>query len=430
VRALGNDGGRAGPGGAAGRRGHAIEGRTVERGVTDGLSGGVDPRYAPPAGEPSIEEPLTGPPLLQLLDALPDATVVVDADGQVTAANDLAARLFARRRDDLVGRPVDEVLRLTDEARADWWACTRPLDGDHTLGLRLVERDLVLRTAQGRDRPVSVTARRIPGEHGIRYVVVSLRHVAARRRVDAARSDLVSTVSHELRAPLTSVKGFTKTLLAKWERFSDEQKRQMLETVNEDADRVTRLLGELLDVSRIDAGRLRLSRRMIDVAPVAHQVVDRFSVRNPERHYDVAVTDGLPRIYADPDKLAQVLTNLCENATNYGRGTVTVAAHADDTVLQLTVADEGGGLDPANLSHLFTKFFRRSGERNAGTGLGLYISRGIVEAHGGRMWAETEPGAKTVFAFTLPLGGLELAGITEETRRVLTEGPKARRERP
>jgi PAS domain S-box-containing protein len=360
----------------------------------------------------------------RFLDFLPDPTVVVDRAGTVVAANDLAARLFGVSRAHLVGRAADEVLALTDEAQTDWWSCTRPLDGDPSIGQRLVERDLTLSLADGRRRPVTVTARRVPGGDGMRrvaYVVVSLRRAEQRRRLDAARSDLVSTVSHELRSPLTSVKGFTKTLLAKWDRFSDEQKRQMLETVHEDADRVTRLLGELLDVSRIDAGRLGLSRRMLGLASVVGPVVERFSARHADRHYEVDLDSDLPRLYADPDKLAQVLTNLIENATNYGQGVVRVTATLNETAVRCTVSDDGGGIDARQLSHIFTKFFRRAGERHAGTGLGLYISRGIVEAHGGEIWAETEPDRATRFRFTLPLGGLELAGITEETRRVLRE---------
>ena len=355
----------------------------------------------------------------EALDCLPDPTVVVDHSGAIAAVNDLAAILLCAPRDVLIGRPVDEVLVLTDEAQTDWWSCMRPLEGDPNIGQRLVERDLSLAVAGGSPRQVTVTARRIPGDKQVAYVVVSLRRAEQRRRLDAARSDLISTVSHELRSPLTSVKGFTKTLLAKWDRFNDEQKRQMLETVHEDADRVTRLLGELLDVSRIDAGRLQLSRRMLDLASVVDPVMDRFRLRSSGRGYEVALDADLPRVYADPDKLAQVLTNLIENATNYGQGTVQVTAALDDTVLRCTVTDEGGGIDARHLNHIFTKFFRRSGERHAGTGLGLYISRGIIEAHGGRIWAETDPGSATRFHFTLPLGGLELAGITEETRRVL-----------
>lgn len=356
-----------------------------------------------------------------VLDLLPDAVIVVDDTQHIVMCNDVAARLLRVPRTQLVGTRVSEVMTLTDETQSDWWVSLHPLDGDAHVGQRLVERDLTLICRDGHQRPVTVTARRLTDDSKIIGVVICLRAAEQRRRVDAARSDLVSTVSHELRSPLTSVKGFTKTLLAKWDRFSDEQKRQMLEMVNADADRVTRLLGELLDVSRIDAGRLQLSRRMVELPTVAEKVLDGFRIRRGDREYTATFPDDLPRIYVDQDKLAQVLTNLIENATNYGEGPVQVTADTDDTYLRCTVSDAGGGIKEANLTHIFTKFFRRSGERHSGTGLGLYISKGIVEAHGGRIWAETDPEVATMFRFTLPLGGLELAGITEETRRVLTE---------
>lgn len=366
-----------------------------------------------------------------VLDALPDAVLVVDAHGTLRMVNDMAARLYGVSAAKLIGRPAGEMLALTDEAGNDWWACVAPLAGDPHVGQRLVERDLTLRTPAGRERPVTVTGRRIARREdrpqaaaSVGAVVLSLRPAEQRRRLDAARSDLVSTVSHELRSPLTTVKGFTKTLLAKWERFSDEQKRHMLATIDEDADRVTRLLGELLDVSRIDAGRLRLSRRMIDLSSVVQRVLDAFAVRHPDRAYVNDVPAAVPRVYADPDKMAQVITNLVENATNYGSGRVVVAADVpteDASHLRCTVSDQGGGIRPEHLRQIFTKFHRRQGERHTGTGLGLYITRGIIEAHGGQIWAETDPGTATRFRFSLPLGGLELAGITEETRRLATE---------
>ena len=370
-------------------------------------------RHASPSLDAAVD---TG-----VLDVLPDAAIIVDDTATVVMVNDMGARLLGSDRHDLVGRDVAEVLTLTDDADVDWWQSMRPLDGDPHVGQRLVERDLNLHTRKGRERPVTVTARRVAGTAGVAAVVVCMRPAEQRRRVDAARSELVSTVSHELRAPLTSVKGFTKTLLAKWERFSDEQKRQMLATVNEDADRVTRLLGDLLDVSRIDAGRLQLSRRMIDLSSVADMVLERFRIRHTDRNYTTDFAPDLPRVYADPDKVAQVLTNLVENATNYGRGTVEIAGDCDDVHLRCTVSDLGGGINEASLGHIFTKFYRRRGERHAGTGLGLYISKGIVEAHGGKIWAETVPDVATHFRFILPLGGLELAGITDETFRVLRE---------
>jgi signal transduction histidine kinase len=363
------------------------------------------------------------------LDLLPDPTVVVAGDGTVLHCTPLALRLLAHDRDDRVlGRPASEALPLLDEAGLDWWSCTRPLAADPVLLPRIAETDLSLVAADGRSRPVVVTGARHPAR-GARpaVLVLSLRRGERRRRLDAARSDLVSTVSHELRSPLTSVKGFTKTLLAKWDRFPDEQKRQMLETVNEDADRVTRLLGELLDVSRIDAGRLQLRRHMVDVGAIAGKVVERAHATIDGGSRVVLDADvALPQVYADPDKLSQVLSNLVENGLRYGAGEVRITTAEDEQRLEVRVTDQGDGIERAHLNHIFTKFFRRPGERRTGTGLGLYISKGIVEAHGGRIWAESPVGGGAVFRFTLPKGGLELGGVPTES----TSDPVTERSRP
>ena len=351
------------------------------------------------------------------LQLLPDPAVVVDAEGRVTHCTTLAARLLRTTADEVTGRPAADVLPLSDESGQDWWKCANPLDLDPHRYPRIPPQDLLLTTADGTARPVTLTASRIPSGDGTTgHMVLLLRRDEVRQRLDAARSDLVSTVSHEIRSPLTSVKGFVKTLLAKWDRFTDEQKKQMLATVNEDADRVTRLLGELLDVSRIDAGRLQLRRQMIDVPTIAERLAER--LRTADEGHDIVVVfdDNFPRLYADPDKVEQVLTNLAENALKYGAGTTTIQGRVGVDDVTVDVIDHGPGIPSQYLAPIFTKFFRRPGERRTGTGLGLYISKGIVEAHGGRIWATSQDGDGAQMHFTLPQGGLELAGIDVPVR--------------
>jgi signal transduction histidine kinase len=343
------------------------------------------------------------------LEVLPDPTVVVDDAGMIRYANRLAVRLTGGAQ--LEGRSAPQALPMRDDADRDWWVCARPLERNPRTAARIPETYLHLRGADGRTRAITLTASLPPDcPDGVR-LVLSLRRAERRRRVDDARSDLVSTVSHEIRSPLTSVKGFTKTLLAKWDRFTDDQKRQMLATIEEDADRVTRLLGELLDVSRIDAGRLQLHRQMLDVPAIADRVMERMRVHDDDGRLSATFPDGVPRMYADPDKVEQIFTNLLENAMKYGAGRVRVSAEVRDGEVRFTVADEGQGIPANQLTTIFGKFFRRAGERRSGTGLGLYISRGLVEAHGGRIWAESELERGAAFHFTLPRGGLELAGI-------------------
>jgi signal transduction histidine kinase len=338
------------------------------------------------------------------LDLVPEAVLVLGADDlRIRHLNDRAQGLLALGAD-AVGEPFAKAVPLVDDAG---YAC-----GDAFLPRgravdRLAERVLRVVLPDGRRRPVAIAGRVAGAE-----LVLTFRSAGRRERVDAARSDLVATVSHEIRSPLTSVKGFTKTLLLKWDRFSDEQKKTMLETVNEDADRVTRLLRELLDVSRIDAGRVQLHPQRVDVGAVATQVVDKARHRpeGSDRDLVVTVADDVPSIHADPDKVEQIITNLVENALKYAPDSeVRVAVERrDEGGVHVRVADEGPGIPGDQTRRIFEKFGRGRGQRRAGTGLGLYITRGLAHAMGGEVSCESTPGEGSTFHVWLPPGGLDL----------------------
>lgn len=336
---------------------------------------------------------------LKALELLPEGVVVVDADGTVLHANSRARALLGLPVS-ATGRRLSEVVRLLSEAGEP---VGLPAPGP--VADRLAEWVLRVELPDGRRRPVAVSGQVRP-DGGL---VLTFRHAARRERLDATRSDLVATVSHEIRSPLTSVKGFTRTLLLKWEKFSDDQKRAMLETINADADRVTRLLKDLLDVSRIDAGRLELHREPVAVDGIIGAVVERTRHR-PEgtgRSIEVEVTGDLPRVSADPDKVEQILTNLVDNALTHAPGSaVRVAAReVNHGGIRLTVADDGPGIAPQQQRHIFEKFGRGRADRRSGTGLGLYITRGLARAHGGDVWCDSTEGEGTAFHVLLPSDG-------------------------
>jgi len=240
-------------------------------------------------------------------------------------------------------------------------------------------------------------------------VVLVVRDAARRAHLVASGIEVVSTVSHELRSPLTSVKGYTSLLLNRWDRLQEAQKRMMLEQVHHDADRVTRLVTELLDISRLETGRLVLRRQMIALSEVANDVVSHVRLEYPELEVETSFAGGFPDIYADPDKVEQVLTNLVENAAKYAdpkgiriSGELCTSPEEPDMVA-VSVSDKGEGIPGSDLPRIFTKFFRRAETRPTGSGLGLWISRGLVEAHGGQLEAASEMGKGSVFRFTLPL---------------------------
>jgi signal transduction histidine kinase len=280
------------------------------------------------------------------------------------------------------------------------------------------ERSLFL--ADGTEILVSVgyvrEDRRKGGVRPVRRLIISLRGAKQRERLERSRAELVSTVAHELRSPLTSVKGFTATLLNKWGRFTDDQKRVMLETVNADADRVTRLITELLDVSRIESGRMEVHRELVDVPDRARKIVaGRVAAGDPENRFRLEVRAGLPETWLDADKIDQILGNLVENAVRHGAGIVTIMvepAHMDDQdAVAVSVRDQGEGIAPDVAPRVFRQFWRgkpRGGSRTSrhggGTGLGLYIVKGLVEAHGGTIGVSRAPGGGAEFRFIVPAG--------------------------
>ncbi|WP_055481922.1 ATP-binding protein [Sphaerimonospora mesophila] len=337
------------------------------------------------------------------VDELPDGLIVLDGDGVVLSVNRAAERLTGVTRRAALGRHIGDGLPFRDADGRDWWKSLDP-HGGLAIRSRQPERPLHLP-----GRPELLVATRLvrrPERGGpVVRIVITLRDASARARLERSRADLVSTVAHELRSPLTSVKGFTATLLAKWERFSDAQKLVMLETVNADADRVTRLITELLDVSRIESGRLQIHRQVVDIPARARRIVaGRVAAGEREDRFHVEVRGELPETWLDQDKIDQILANLVENGLRHGRGTVTIVVEPVEWGVAVSVRDQGEGVAPELVGRVFRQFWRGNGRRRGGTGLGLFIVKGLVEAHGGTISVQRAPGGGAEFRFILPTG--------------------------
>jgi signal transduction histidine kinase len=379
-------------------------------------------------------------------DDLPDGLVVADHLGRIVVFNQAAARLTGIAALNALGRDVRQVLPLRDSEDRSWWACVDPYRG---LSTRTRHPELPLYLPGGAEFLVTMGYVRVPrlapgtGQDwpgpvqpgDVQRIALSLRGTQQRIRLERTRADLVSTVAHELRSPLTSVKGFTATLLAKWTRFTDDQKRVMLETVNADADRVTRLITELLDVSRIEAGRIEVHRQLVDLGQRAEKIVaGRVAAGDPPDRFRLEAAEELPETWLDADKVDQILGNLVENAVRHGAGTVTIVIQPVDDLparalnragsagpvngsvighgsaggsagapaVVVAVRDEGDGVPPELVPRIFRQFWRA--KRRGGAGLGLYIVKGLVEAHGGTITVQRAPGGGAEFRFTMPAG--------------------------
>lgn len=334
-----------------------------------------------------------------VLDALPDGVVVAGPDGVVTRVNSMATRMLGRAPDELLGRPLEEALVLQDQQGTAWCAHNRPYDGIATR-TGVPEQSWTLPDGS----EVLVAARIHRRNAAVEQVVVSMRSGRGRARLDRERSDLVATVAHELRSPLTGVKGFVQALLNRWDKLTDAQKKLMLTTVHSDSDRLSRLIAELLDVARIDTGRLALYPRPADVEVLVRRVADS-AQEGTSRTIEVEVEGELPDVMVDPDKFAQVVTNLIENALRHGDGKVVITlaempAWADFPGVHMTVDDQGEGIPEEIRQRVFTKFWKY-GERG-GSGLGMYIVNGLVKAHGGMLDIDDAPGGGARIAIAWP----------------------------
>jgi PAS domain S-box-containing protein len=363
-------------------------------------------------GELDVSDPADRALADEASELLPDGFIAVSADGTIDYVNRRAAQICGIAADDLRGRDIRVALPLQDMQGRDWWSLCDPR---RTLSITTGHRETMLILPSG--AVVLLTARFLRHPDGrLLATILGLRDAAARMRAEKAMAELITTVAHELRSPISSITGFTSSLLRHWERLGDEDRRVMIQTVQGDAGRVMRLVTELLDISRIDARSLPLRPSDLDLAGVltAH-VARRLATGEEDERFELDVPADLPRVWADGDRIEQVLTNLVDNALRHGAGQVSVQARAtttDDGLpgVLICVGDEGDGIPEANRELVFSRFWQ--GGSKSGTGIGLFLVRGIVEAHGGTVRVGEHPSGGAVLEVVLPTGDARGSGET------------------
>ena len=229
-------------------------------------------------------------------------------------------------------------------------------------------------------------------------------------RTDELKSALMSAVSHDLRTPLASIIASVTSLLEPGMYLDGETRSDLLQGIYDESRRLNRLVGNLLDMSRIEGGALHPAKDWYSIAEVIEGVLERMEPRLAAHPLTVTIAPGIPLVLLDFTEIDQVLTNLLENAIRYTPpGTpIMVTAQSREERIEVRVADQGPGVAPEHLAYLFDKFYRAGSGRSAdgGTGLGLAISKGFIVAHGGEIWAESSPGAGMAVTFTLPISGV------------------------
>jgi len=236
------------------------------------------------------------------------------------------------------------------------------------------------------------------------------------KRTDELRAALLSSVSHDLRTPLSSIKASASSLLQKDVQWSEEERRSFALTIERESDRLNRLVQNLLDMSRIEGGALQPEKEWYPIDELIHDVLGRMQPQLQKRTVRTDLPDNLPPVQLDYMQIDQVLTNLIENAVRYTPETepIDISVQVSQEYMTVSVADRGPGIPPADRERVFDKFYRvlekqSARPRSSGSGLGLAVSRGLVEAHGGHIWVEERAGGGAVFRFTLPLAPAPVA---------------------
>ncbi len=343
-----------------------------------------------------------------ILEGIADGVMVADANGRVTLFNKAAERILSVKRSQAMGRMLDDILGLYGSQAREWLVQVQAWREDpktYESGGFLAERlELERRIISVHLSPV------ISGAHEFLGTVSVFRDVTAEVEADRAKSEFVSTVSHELRTPMTAVKGYVDLMLMGTTGTLTEMQERFLSVIKSNADRLTSLVNDLLDLSRIETGKIVLSPQVLDMKPLIEQAVLTITPRAREKGLRVRaiLPSALPQVYADPDRLAQVLTNLLANAYKYTPlgGDVTVHAYVREAMLHLAIADTGIGIAHEDQARIFERFYRVDDplvQEESGTGLGLTITTSLIRMQGGDIFLRSEPGEGSIFTFTVPL---------------------------
>lgn len=356
--------------------------------------------------------------------SMTDGVIVVDTDRRIILLNSVAERLTGTVFENVRGSPVDDVLSLVDEQLKE--PVEIPID--KVLSSGNIEagagRSMLIR-ANGQEYPISIAAAPICKQPGTLTGVVMLMHdLSQEREVDRIKTDFVSSVSHELRTPLTSIKAYTATILRD-PNMAEQTKHEFLTAVDEESDRLTDLVNELLEISRLESGSVEAVRRTVDIGAVVRQSLSGFqrSANAGNIQLDLDIDDAVPQLLGDETRIRSMVSNLVNNAIKFTPqgGKVRVSVQRQDEHLAISVSDTGIGIPSEEIPRIFERFYRvpQPDRQVPGTGLGLAIVKEIAAIYGGTVQVESELGRGTTFTVLLPTAdGLVLQAAGAENHAV------------
>ena len=344
----------------------------------------------------------------QAFEQFPQALIIVDREATVISLNEVAERLTGWTERDAAGRPAADILEVRTETGVNLCAPNGALRRALRLGTRINTHFAYLFRLRTSDDPVrvsySVSPLRLKSKT-LDGAVIAIHDVTPELETIEARDALMLAASHELKTPLTTLKGLSELLLDF--DLTEAQRRELLQDLHGQADRMEKLIGDILAVSRIDSGRISVDLARVDAADVIKHVCDEVRPMLKGRTLTCRVPENLPTVMGEARKLHQILVNLLTNAIKYSEpGTqITLSAHSEQLAVRFEVSDQGVGIRKEHLPRLFEKFYRADDpavRRTSGTGLGLYIVRSLVAMLGGQVHVRSRHGKGSVFIVTLP----------------------------
>jgi len=343
-----------------------------------------------------------------ILESSAEGIAILGPDNRIQRFNRVMAGLTGIPPEKALGALHDDILhfsavqtgRTLAQAEAGGW----PLADQAAFYL---EGNLVRKT--GGPLSVGVTyAAVIAQDRNLLNIVLGMRDLTRFREADELKNTFISIISHELKTPVALIKGYAGTLRREDAQWDRTVVKDSLTVIEEEADRLTALIEDLLDASRLQAGGLTPNLGEVDLPKLAGRVAERLGRQFPDRAITAGFPVPFPEITADEERIGQVISNLISNAIKYSpAGTpVEILGRSAPDQVTVTVADRGYGIDEEDAPHVFERFYRAPGaaKRTKGAGLGLYLAKAIVEAHGGRIWIERSPGEGTRVSFSLPCG--------------------------
>ena len=342
-----------------------------------------------------------------ILEHSADGVLILDSAHRIVVFNRALVRLTGWGAADALGRHHDEVMRWasveTDLDLAGAVAGGWPLPSAPPL---YVEGDL--RRRRGGSVSIGVTYAPLFDREGrLVNIIADVRDITRFREADEVKSTFISVVSHELKTPVALIKGYADTLLRKDACWDTDVMHESLTVILEESDRLNQLIDNLLDASRLQAGALPFELDQVALDALAERVARRFGTQTQIHEIVVRFPSDFPVVEGDPGRLEQVLNNLVSNAIKYSPdgGTIELSGRVSPDAVVVSVSDQGVGIPFEEQTRVFERFYRAVRERHQrtpGAGLGLYLAKAIVEAHGGRMWVESAPGEGAAFSFTIP----------------------------